>query len=108
MQLRQHNNLLINKIWAMENVQQEASSGSLSFHPVKKWLPTKVPIKFCAMIGCIAHYDVTAHALGQLGLKAWRNTLFYYHFVVCYAFQSQADLTKSKKCASFRTKICIL
>ncbi len=32
--LKQQNNFLINKIWTTENFQQEASSGSLSFHPV--------------------------------------------------------------------------
>ncbi len=34
MHLKQQNNLLINKIWTTENFPLEASSGSLSFHPV--------------------------------------------------------------------------
>ncbi len=34
MHLKQQNNLLINKIRTTENFPQEASSGSLSFHPV--------------------------------------------------------------------------
>ncbi len=34
MHLKQQNNLLINYIWTTENFSQEASSGSLSFHPV--------------------------------------------------------------------------
>ncbi len=34
MHLKQQNNLLIDKIWTTENFPQEASSGSLSFHPV--------------------------------------------------------------------------
>ncbi len=31
-----------------------------------------------------------------------------YHYVVCYAFQSQVDMKKSKKYASFATVILIL
>ncbi len=34
MYLKQQNYLQINKIWNTENFQQEASSGSLAFHPV--------------------------------------------------------------------------
>ncbi len=76
MHLKQQNNLLIGKIWTTENFPQEASSGSPSFHPVlgnkKKWLQRKLPVKFWAE--------------GE-----------HYHYVVCYAFQFPADLTKSEK-----------
>ncbi len=43
MHLKQKNNLLIDKIWTMENFPQEVSSGSLSFPPVlgKKKVITK-------------------------------------------------------------------
>ncbi len=34
MYLKQQNYLLIYQIWTTENLPQEASSGSLSFHPV--------------------------------------------------------------------------
>ncbi len=104
--LKQQNNLLINKIWTTENCQQEATSGSKSFRPVlgnKKKIPTKVPVKFCTLIGCTAHY-VTASALE---LKE-HNFCYYCHYVVCYAFQSQAVQVKSEKYASFVIAILII
>ncbi len=36
------------------------------------------------------------------------DLLFYYHYVVCYTFRSQADLTKSEKYASFATALLAL
>ncbi len=96
MHLKQQNYLLIDKLWITENFPQEASSGSLSIHPVlgnkKKWLQRKVQVKFCILICC------SAHAL-------WAKD---YHYVDCYAFQSLTDLTKSEKYASFATAILIL
>ncbi len=54
----------------------------------------KVPVKFCILICC------SVHAL-------WTESE-HYHYVVCYAFQSPADLTKSEKYASFAIMILIL
>ncbi len=82
MHLKQQNNLLINKIWTTENFPQEATSSSLSFHPVlgnkKSDYKRKVPVKFCILICCSAH---AYWAEGE-------------HYVVCYAFQSLSELTK--------------
>ncbi len=48
----------------------------------KKLLQRKVPVKFGVLICCSAH---SHWAEGE-----------HYHYVVCYAFQSSADLTKVK------------
>ncbi len=95
MHLKQQNNLSINKIWTTENFPQEASSGSLSFHPVlgnkKSDYKEKCQSNF-AFWFALVHMHLGEH----------------YHYVFCYAFQSRADLTKSKKYASFATAILIL
>ncbi len=104
MHLKQQNNLLINKIWTTETFQQETSSGSQSFHSVLGNKKSDYQEK-CQSNS--AFWFFVVHML--CGPKEHETQfLFYYHYVVCYAFQSQADLMKSEKYASFATMILIL
>ncbi len=68
MHLKWHNKFLINKIWTMGTVQQDQSTGSLSFHSVlgnKKLINIKSASQILYMMSQHAHWG-------------WRNT-FYYH-----------------------------
>ncbi len=52
---------------------------------------------------------IDAHVLTLESLHlGTRNTISFYYHVVCDAFQSEADLMKSEKYASFATAILIL
>ncbi len=104
MHLKQQNNLLINQIWTMENVQQEASSGSLSFHPL---LGNKKGVYKGMCQSNSTFWFAVVHV--HCGLKEHETQFFfYYHYVICNAFQSQADKMKSNKYASFVNAILIL
>ncbi len=61
-----------------------------------------MPVEFCVLIRCTAHVLWAAEGTQTLLKKT------YYHYVVCNAFQSKADLMKSEKYASFATAILIL
>ncbi len=89
----------------MENVPQEATSGSLSSHPVlgnpKNYYKEKCQPNFAFWLAVLLTCTL-----------GWRNSKqFYFWLSVCgllYAFQSQADLIKSEKYYSFATTILIL
>ncbi len=103
MHLKQLNNL-INQIWTTKNFRQEASSGSLCFHPVlgnkKSDYPKKCQSNF-------AFWFAVVHVHCRLKVNTKHN-FYFIIIVVCYSFQSPADLTKSGKYASFTTMILIL
>ncbi len=88
----------------MENFQQKASSRSLSFHPVLGNKKSDYKEKWQSNI---AFWLAVLHV--HCGLKEHETQFsFDYHYVFCYAFQSQADLMKNEKYTSFATAILIL
>ncbi len=91
MHLKQQNILLINKIWTTENFQQEASSGSQSFHPV-----------FGNTKSDYQERDQSNYAFWFTIVHLKEHKIqFLFYYVVCNDFQTQADLTKSENYASF-------